>query len=351
MSELRQDPVTGTWTVIAPHRADRPRDLVRDPDEAGDAANCPFCAGNERETPPTRSEASLPGEFGWTVRVVENRYPALEVPEDSDGADDLDAPPPYRATGGFGVHELIVETPRHGEGLADYPAEHLALLADTYATRLAGWREDSRLAAALLFRNWGRFAGASLSHAHTQLVALPRVPDALVRELGNFSQAASGSGRCPLCEALSADDEGGRAVFDDGIVAVHSPYAAPIPYSMRIAPRGCSLSLADAGAEERASFGAAMGAAARALRGAFGDVAFNLFVHVAPYTVHRIQGLPFHWHAEVTPHTFQHAGFEWGSGTHINVIDPDDAARVLRDGLAVSGDGSVASSAAQGRVR
>ena len=333
MSELRQDPVTGVWTVLATERAGRPKDFSRSPDEVADASSCPFCAGREELTPATRWEGAVPGEGTWTVRVFENAFPALTASDCEDGSDPLDAPEPYVAQTGFGEHEVIAETPRHGEGLADYSPQHAALLVDAYAERLRHWRADGRFAAAVLFRNWGHAAGASLSHAHTQLVAMPRVPDALVREIGNFSHAASGSRRCVLCEAAAADDAGGRVVWDDGVVAVHSPFAAPIPYALRIAPRRCSVTLADATSEERASFGAAMVATARAIAGAFGDVAYNVVVHDGPFAAQRAVALPFHWHAEVILRTSDQSGFEWGSGTYINVIDPDEAAATLRAGL------------------
>lgn len=334
MSEMRQDPVTGVWTVLEPARAGRPKDFSRSPDEIADADGCPFCAGREELTPPTRYEAALAGSDTWTVRVVENAFPALSAPDDADGSDEIEAPGPYRGQTGFGVHEVIVETPLHGIGLADLSADHAALLVDAYAARVRHWRADGRFAAAVLFRNWGRAAGASLSHAHTQFAVLPRVPEALVRELGNFSQAASGSRPCPLCEASAADDQEGRTVWDDGVVALQSPWAAPTPYFMRISPRSCSATLADATASEHASFGAALVAAARAVRGSFGDVAFNVVVHDGPYSAQRALGLPFHWHAEVVLRTSDQAGLEWASGTYINVIDPDVAAAVLRDGLA-----------------
>lgn len=336
---MRQDPVTGVWTVLAPARAGRPKDFSRTPDEVADASTCPFCAGREDLTPPTRWEGAVADAETWTVRVVENAFPALVSPDDEDGADPAGAPAPYVSLTGFGAHEVVVETPRHGEGLADYPPEHATLLVDAYADRLRHWRADGRFAAAVLFRNWGHAAGASLSHAHTQLVAIGRVPDTIVRELGNFSQAASGSQRCVLCQATEADDAGGRVVWDDGIVAVHSPFAAPIPYALRIAPRRCSVTLADATREERASFGAALVATARAIRGAFGDVAFNIVVHDGPYAAQRAVALPFHWHAEVILRTSDQAGFEWGSGTYMNVIDPDEAAAVLRAGLVADGPG------------
>jgi galactose-1-phosphate uridylyltransferase len=116
---------------------------------------------------------------------------------------------------------------------------------------------------------------------------------------------------------------------------VQSPWAAPIPYCLRVSPRRCSASLADATTEERASFGAALAAAARAVRGAFGDVAFNVIVHDGPYTTQRVIGLPFHWHAEVVLRTSDLAGYEWATGGYTNVIDPDEAAQTLRDGLRV----------------
>jgi UDPglucose--hexose-1-phosphate uridylyltransferase len=334
VSELRQDPVTGVVTVIEPERAGRPRGLALPVEPLADAAECPFCAGHEDLTPPARLELVLPGEAAWTIRVFENLYPALVAPPDEDWPRELDAPWPYTGTSGFGVHEVIVESPRHDDSLAEYTPEHAALLVDAWAQRIHEWRLDGRFASALVFRNVGAAAGASMSHPHSQLIALPRVPEALVKELGNFSQQSVAEHRCVLCDAMTADDTGGRRVFDDGTTAVHTPWASPSPYFMRVAPRGCSDSVADISEQERVSLGAALVAAARGLRGALGDVAYNLVVHDAPYSA-RHAGLPFHWHVEIFPRMGDQAGFEWGSGVYTNVVDPDVAASALRAGLAL----------------
>lgn len=337
MSEFRQDPVTGVWMLLAPERAKRPRDLLRGADESVDDGTCPFCAGREAMTPPTRWERSLPGEeAAWTVRVVENRWPALTAPEEVDGSDDTYAPAPYRAATGFGAHEVIIETPRHGEGLADLTPEHASLLVEAWSARIRYWFADGRLACPVIFRNWGRAAGASIAHAHTQLVVLPRVPDAIVRELGNFSGAASSGGGCLLCDAMTADDVGGRVVFDDGVTVAHVPFASPVPHAIRIAPRRCEPTIASIGPQAADSLGAALVASARAVRGAMGDAAFNLSVHVAPYTAMRVAGLPFHWHVDLVPRASDFAGLEVGSGLYVNVVDPDQAAAELREGLARS---------------
>ncbi len=337
MSEFRQDPVTGIWMLLAPERSGRPHDLLRSPDESVDDGSCPFCAGREEMTPPARWARSVPGEeAGWTVRVVENRWPALTTPDDVDGSDDTHAPLPYRATTGFGAHEVIIETPRHGEGLADYSHEHARLLVDAWSDRIRFWFADGRLACPVIFRNWGRAAGASLAHAHTQLVVLPRVPDAIVREIGNFAGASALRGGCVLCDAMAADDAGGRVVFDDGVTAAHVPFASPVPHAIRIAPRRCEPTIAAMGPQDADSLAAALVASARAVSGALGDVAFNVSVHVAPYTAMRVAGLPFHWHVDLIPRAADLAGLEVGSGLYVNVVDPDRAAAELREGLARS---------------
>ncbi len=334
VSELRHDPVTGIWTVVAPHRSARPSDYACAPQPGPAGQGCPFCPGHEAETPPSRLTLSLPGATGWTVRVFENRFPFLTAAPDDDGLGSADAPAPYDARPGFGVSEVIVETPVHAQGLADFSGEHAALVVDAYAERIRAWREDGRFAATLVFRNYGWSSGASLAHAHAQLVATVRVPDAIVRELGNFSQASTERGSCILCDAMAADDGGGRVVFDDGVCVAHVPWAAPVPYFVRIAPRRCAATLADATAQERSSLGAALVATAKAIRGALGDAGFNLVVHDAPYSAQHA-GLAYHWHLEVVPRTADMAGFGWGSGMYSTTVDPDEAAAALRHGLSL----------------
>jgi UDPglucose--hexose-1-phosphate uridylyltransferase len=269
------------------------------------------------------------------VRVVDNKFPALRASEGELGAEAIDAPWPYEATTGFGGHEVIVESPVHGVGMADYAPEHVRLLVDAYVSRLRYWRRDGRVMQALLFRNWGRAAGASLAHAHTQLVALPRAPEAIIREMGNMTgHAARGEG-CLLCDMMAADDRGDRVVYDDGVTVVHSPYAAATPYALRIAPRRCASTFEDAASDELESLARALSVVARALGSALTDPAYNLFVHVAPYRISDLAGVAFHWHADVVPRTHAAAGYELGSGWSINVVDPDEAARTLRSAVDV----------------
>ena len=67
MSELRQDPLTGRWTIIGSERAGRPNEFVEESVRLS-AGSCPFCAGSEHETPDP--VATYPTSGPWQVRVV-----------------------------------------------------------------------------------------------------------------------------------------------------------------------------------------------------------------------------------------------------------------------------------------
>ena len=81
MPELRKDPIVGRWVVIAPERAKRPDN--REEFRATENQFDPFAEGNEHATPAEILAYRNPGSHangpGWRVRVVPNKFPALQV--------------------------------------------------------------------------------------------------------------------------------------------------------------------------------------------------------------------------------------------------------------------------------
>src|SRR5919108_278207 len=81
MPELRKDPIVGRWVIIATDRARRPVGLKSEP--TATEGPCPFCEGNEENTPieilAYRDRSTNPNDKGWRVRVVANKFPALQV--------------------------------------------------------------------------------------------------------------------------------------------------------------------------------------------------------------------------------------------------------------------------------
>ena len=172
MSELRQDPITGNWVIIAPERAGRPTDFAKGAAEfIRRSEACPFCPGNEAMTPPAvmtvpessnRAEPASPARPAWQVRVVPNKFPALEAIAAGGGFGEAGAGLPvlFERLDGVGVHEVIVETPDHGATLATLSEESIENVLRVYQARIRELERDQRIRHVVIFKNHGPEAGA-----------------------------------------------------------------------------------------------------------------------------------------------------------------------------------------------
>jgi UDPglucose--hexose-1-phosphate uridylyltransferase len=319
--EWRSDPLTGRRVLISPDRAERPR-------AAGPA--CPFCEGHEAETPPEvlayRAPGSAPNGPGWRVRVVPNRYAAvqLDVGEPGAFATGVGRPPVANAPGspGVGVAEVFLECPHHESAFRNLSTTQSTDVIRAWRDRLRFWRDDGRLAFAQVFKNEGPAAGASVEHCHSQLIGVPFVPPAVAAEL----RLCSG-GTCPFCRWITDGRGGPCFVTESEWYAVLCPRAPRFPGETWVLPRSHAADF-DALSDDEATELAAvlLDLLTRADR-ALGRPDFNLIVRSAPY---RPAG-DWHWRIELLPRTTTTAGWEWGTGLLINTMFPEHAARILRD--------------------
>ena len=294
--EFRRCPVTGRTVVLAPGRADRPNSVPRPP-EVPDAGPCPFCPGNEDETPPELF--AIRDANGWQLRVVPNKFPAVDA-----------------AAPAFGFHEVLVECPEHFSRPTELGESQFANIFRAYRERLLFHAHHSRIESVTIFKNVGTAAGASLSHSHSQLIALPFVPAALLEELG--------SNRCEFCRMT---DEPSRVVAESEKFVVLCPFAPRFAYEMWAMPKDHEPRF-----ESIAEFAELAGLVKRALVAldrALNFPAFNWYLHTAPRGHHP----DYHWHVEIVPRLSRVAGFEWGSGIFINDVVPERAAAELRHKL------------------
>jgi UDPglucose--hexose-1-phosphate uridylyltransferase len=184
MPELRKDPISDRWVIIATERGRRPSDFKEG--AAGkitEGKYCPFCEGEESKTPNEivawRNPGSKPNSPGWSVRVTPNKFPALVV----EGEVNRTGIGIFDMMSGIGAHEVILETPKHGENLADMDETHIDKILWAYKNRIADLEKDKRFRYVLVFKNYGEAAGASLEHAHSQLIATPITPRYIKLEL------------------------------------------------------------------------------------------------------------------------------------------------------------------------
>ena len=329
MPELRKDPVTGRWVIIATDRAKRPSDFTRQKVEIHGVRFCPFCPGNELRTPPeilayrTRGGANEPG---WSLRVISNKFPVLRV----EGTLTRRAEGLYDKMDGVGAHEVIIESPEHLQTLADMPEKRVEDLFWAYRDRVLDLRRDTRLRYILLCKNHGAPAGAVLEHTHSQLIALPVVPKRVQEELDGSRKHFEYKERCIYCDILAQESESAvRIVHESEHFSVICPYAARFPFETWILPKAHSSHAENMSHAEIHDLAPVLQTVVRKFDTTLENPAWNLMLHTAP-----IQEQPmahYHWHLELIPKMTQVAGFEWGTGFYINPTPPEEAAKFLRE--------------------
>jgi len=325
LPELRIDPLSGLKVIVAGERGGRPGAwLDVEPRPPVDPERDPFRAGHEDQTPPEVYALREDGG-GWKVRVVPNLYPALTSGEPDGGDDPLASPRGepnlFAVRPALGSHEVIVNAPDPVSSLAE-------LSPDQVETAMSVWRERMRAHADAsyvhIIVNEGKEAGASLPHTHAQLYALPFVPAAVARERERFTAYSNRMGGRNLLEDLLQEEVRRRervVAIDDEAVAL-CPFGARVPFHLQVVPRRPAARFSDDG-----PLGARMlHEALNRLAAVLGSLPpLNMWVRTAPRDAER-----FCWHIDLLPRLAQLAGLEIGTGVHLNVLAPEDAAERLR---------------------
>jgi UDPglucose--hexose-1-phosphate uridylyltransferase len=325
MPQVRVDPLTGLKTIIAGERADRPGGGFEVPPDAPlDPERDPFAEGHEDQTPPevyaVRANGGPPDSPGWSVRVVPNKYPALDphaaTPEPHAEPDLFTAQP------ASGAHEVIVNAPDSVTCMASLSQDQFALAVEAWRARM---RAHADAACRHLIVNERREAGASLPHTHAQLYALDFVPAAIARERERFGAYAvrtmGGNLLADLVQAAVRERERIVAIDDEAVLM--APYASRVPYHLLLAPRKTAARFEDDGPSGAAMLHDAL----RRLRAQLGaSPPLNLWVRTAPSGAEH-----FCWRIEIQPRLIHLAGLELGTGLNVCTHPPEQAAAELRE--------------------
>ncbi len=329
MPELRKDPIVGRWVIISTERGKRPSSFTAVSKRVA-AKMCPFCPGQESNTPPEilayRSPGSQANQPGWTLRVIPNKYPALIV----EGSLDRAPQGIYDKMHGVGAHEVIIETAEHAHDLVDMTDQEAKDIFWAYRERMLDLERDHRLKYILIFKNHGAAAGASLEHAHSQLIATPVIPKRVTEEIDGARKYFEFKERCIFCDIVRQEIlEKERIVADyDAFIAVQ-PFAPRFPFETWIIPKTHQSSYLELSDEEYLVLARSFKDILYRLKVALNDPPFNYILHTRP--VSREHTEYYHWHFEIIPKLTKVAGFEWGTGFYINPTTPEEAAAYLRN--------------------
>ncbi|MGA2221846.1 MAG: DUF4931 domain-containing protein [Verrucomicrobiia bacterium] len=337
MPELRKDPIIGRWVIIATERGKRPGDYAEPPVEVPDPARNPFAEGNEAMTPPEifafRDPKSKPNGRGWQVRVVPNKFPALRI----EGDLGKEGQGIYDKMNGIGAHEVIIETPNPTLQLEQQPVEGIARVLETYKIRVTDLLRDTRFRYILVFKNFGKQAGASIGHPHSQLIAMPVTPKRVKEKLVGAMQYYAYKERSIYEDMLKQElKEGVRLVYENAGFVAFCPFASRFPFEITILPRRQSAYYADIHPDEILLLADVLKATLLKLAKALNQPQYNYIINTAParYAHHGYWATidqDFRWHIDILPRLTLIAGFEVGTGFYINPTAPEEAAKYLRE--------------------
>jgi len=330
MTQLRRDPIVGRWVIVEDERPWRPKDFGVCPHAYEEITHCPFCAGNERMTPPeiaaVRPTRSAPNTPGWKVRVVPNRFPALQI----EGELDRQGVGLYDRTNGIGAHEVIIETPEHAKDLPDLTYDDVRMVLETYAGRSADLQRDKRFKYMMLFKNYGTEAGATLDHNHAQLIALPMIPKNVLEELDGAAAYYEYRERCIFCDILRQEEEEKERVLDENeTFTAFCPYVSRFPFEMWIMPRQHKEFFCYSAPQELDALARILKDTLTRMRRTLNDPAYNFIIHTTPNDGR--EHPEYHWHLEIMPRISRIAGLEWGTGLYVVPTPPEVAARYLKE--------------------
>ena len=329
MDQLRRDPIAGRWVIVFTDKPRAPGDFEIEPEQEK-KGTCPFCYGHETMTPPEiqahREGATKANSPGWSTRVVPNKFPALKIEGDLNrqglGIFDM--------SNGVGAHEVIVETPDHNKSLADLLDHEVEKVIWAFRDRSVDLAGDKRFKYILIFKNHGYSAGASLSHSHSQLIALPMIPKNVREEISGANTYYEYKERCIFCDIIAQEkEENIRLICENSRFLAFCPFGSRFPFEVWILPKEHHSNFRLIRTEDVIDLARILKAVLLKIKDVLHDPPYNFIIHTAP--IRDKEREDYHWHIEIMPKLMRIAGFEWGSGFYINPTPPEIAAKYLRE--------------------
>lgn len=303
-SEIRKDYFKDKYVIISPKRSKRPRQIKKSTDQESNQI-CYFCPQNFTEENITYQDNNENGD--WEIVSIINKFSALTL--DNERA--------------YGQCEVIIETRKHGLDINDFSVDHIMRILDAYIDRYNALRQIDKVQYVIIFKNEGGKAGASITHTHSQLIALPMVPPKVLSESNDYHRYRAKNGTCPYCDIIIKETDGPRIVWEDENLFALAPYASESPYEVWLIPKRHINQISYLTREEKLSFSTALKTILNKLDEL--GIAYNYFVE------NTINDKDYHMHIKIEPRPNIWAGLELGTGIIINPISPEFASKTYRN--------------------
>jgi UDPglucose--hexose-1-phosphate uridylyltransferase len=318
MPELRKDYLSESYVIIATERAKRPLEFASKKREISPSKTCPFCPKNENMIPGVIEEIKEGSD--WIIRAIWNKYKAVK----SEGVKSLRTDNEfYTFSDAVGEHEVIVETPIHGFEMEDLSEGHIQKIIRLLIRRInETYKKGSEYV--VVFKNRGDEAGASLSHTHHQVVSYNITPTEIRNDIGAVRSYRKRNNACPYCKIISSEKDSDRRIYQDNNFAAFTPYASRFSFEAWILPKRCVHSITELNDDEIKSLAKIMKNILKTLD-KLNYPPFNIF-----YRISGAKDSDYHFRIEIAPRLSKWAGFEYTTGTIINSMTPENAAKFYR---------------------
>ncbi|KAI3738568.1 hypothetical protein L2E82_28605 [Cichorium intybus] len=336
--EIRKDAINNRLVILSPARSRRPSDFKSKSQSKSDSSpssnaqpQCPFCAGNEHQCAPEIFRFPENSTSDWKVRVIENLYPALsrqlEVKSNHEDYRQANGTAGEVSLGGFGFHDVIIESPIHSVHLPDLSPAEIAVVLLAYKKRIEQLSAVDSISYIQVFKNHGSSAGASMSHSHSQILALPVIPAIASTRLNSMKEHHNQTGKCSLCHIQT-----NKLLINESTHFISvSPFASTFPFETWIVPRNHSSHYHQLDENKAIDLGGLLKLTLQKLSLQLNDPPYNLMIHTSPLHIASSE-LPYaHWYIQIVPQLSTIGGFEMGTGCYINAVFPEDAAKILRE--------------------
>ena len=325
LNEFRQDLISGDWVLFATERAKRPY-RKQNNEDAGYASKdtClfenPMSSGNEPVW-------FFPGEKDWRIAVVKNKFPSVKPgvcgPEGSFG--------PFKVHPAVGNHDLFIYRD-HDRHLADFSLEEMAEVIRAYKKR---YKEIAHIGNCvryvLIFHNFGRDGGASIYHPHSQIMSLPILPPDVSRSVRCSYNFFKEHGKSVYDQMVNWEMESGaRIVYKNDKFVAFCPFVSRNPYEVRIFMKSGQPHFEELSDDFDNELADVLLVSLKKIKKALDNPSFNMFIHTAPVESSHSHDY-YSWHIEILPRFSKLGGFELGTDVEMNAVDPDEAAKLLRE--------------------
>ncbi len=323
-SELRKDFFSGEWVIFSPDRAKRPEEFVRNNGTKKTPKS--KCSFENIEKVSGGFPSIVYGGKNWKLQIVPNKYPALSI-----NAKRFSRKSHYDVINGYGYHDLLI-TKDHDKNFSKLSKTDSYSVFRAFQERYLMIQEDKDVEYVSIFHNWGEKAGASVYHPHYQILSLPIVPRHIQNSLSVSKKYFKDNNKCIHCVGVKWErQEKSRIIFENKEVIAFTPFVSRSPFEIRIFPKKHLSFFEDTNPESMKLIVEALQEALKKLEKTFKTLDYNFFIHTSPLKNKSVNN-HYHWHIEIKPKLSISAGFELGTGLEINIIDPDKAAKFIRNG-------------------